>query len=223
LELLIIAIPILLLVIVVEIGAVALKMTGLDIRTARFQSLSAFTGTGFTTREAEDVVVHSQRRRIIMILIFSGFVLWALLVSFIINALFSEHEFVPALVQLTVLLVALVFFYTLSRNKNFVRKFQKFIENLLEKRTKLRKRKIEEILHLAENFGVAEILLEKNSPDINKTLAGSTFRQRDILVLAIERSNNIIPTPKAGDVLKKGDTLICYGKLKNMRQTTKAG
>ncbi len=220
-ELLIIVLPILLLVIVVEIGAVALKMTGLDIRTARFQSLSAFTGTGFTTKEAEDVVIHSQRRRIIMGLIFMGFVLWALLVSFIINALFSKHEFIPALVQLSVLLIILMFCYGLARNKAFMRKFQKGIETLLERRTRLKKRKIEEILHLAENFGVAEILLEKNSPDIDKTLAKSTFRQRDILILAIERNNHIIPTPKASDILKEGDTLICYGKLKNMRQTGK--
>ena len=220
-ELLIIVLPILLLVIVVEIGAVALKMTGLDIRTARFQSLSAFTGTGFTTKEAEDVVIHSQRRRIIMVLIFAGFVLWALLVSFIINALFTKREFIPTLVQLSVLLIILMLCYGLARNKAFMRKFQKGIETLLEQRTKLKKRKIEEILHLAENFGVAEILLEKNSPDIEKILAKSTFRQRDILVLAIERNNHIIPTPKASDILKEGDTLICYGKLKNMRQTGK--
>ncbi len=220
-ELLIIALPILLLVIVVEIGAVALKMTGLDIRTARFQSLSAFTGTGFTTKEAEDVVIHSQRRRIIMGLIFIGFVLWALLVSFIINALFTKHEFIPMLIQLSILLIILMFCYGLAKNKVFMRKFQKGIETLLEQRTKLKKRKIEEILHLAENFGVAEILLEKNSPDIDKTLAKSTFRQRDILILAIERNNHIIPTPKASDILKEGDTLICYGKLKNMRQAGK--
>lgn len=216
-ELLIVAIPILLLVIAVEIGAVALKMTGLDIKTARFQSLSAFTGTGFTTKEAEEVVRHPQRRRIIMGLIFVGFVLWALLVSFIINALFTKHGFIPALVQLSVLLAILVVFYSLARNKIFMRKFRKSIETLLEHRTRLKKRKIEEILHLAENFGVAEILLEENSPDINRTLAESTFRQRDILILAIERNNHIIPTPKANDILKKGDTLICYGKLKNMR------
>jgi hypothetical protein len=221
LELLIIAIPILLLVIAVEIGAVALKMTGLDIKSARFQSLSAFTGTGFTTKEAEDVVGHPQRRRIIMSLIFAGFVLWALLVSFIINALFTKHKLIPGLVQLSILLIILLVFYSLSKNKILVRRFRKLVETLLEKRTRLKKRGIEEILRLAEDFGVAEILLEKDSPNINKTLAESTFRQRDILILAIERDNYIIPTPKASDILKEGDTLICYGKIKNMKQSYK--
>ena len=40
-------------IIVVEIATVALRLTGLGRKQARFQALSAFTGTGFTTTEAE--------------------------------------------------------------------------------------------------------------------------------------------------------------------------
>ncbi|MFH1857113.1 MAG: TrkA C-terminal domain-containing protein [Candidatus Omnitrophota bacterium] len=219
-EILIIVIPILLLVIVVEIGAIALKMTGIDIKTARFQSLSAFTGTGFTTKEAEDVVTHPQRRRIIMTLIFIGFVLWALLVSFIINALFTKHEFIPFLVQTSIILVVLVIFYALTTNKILMRKFRKSVETVLERRTRLRRKKIEAVIRLAQNFGVAEILLKADSPNINKTLAESTFRQREILVFAIERDKHIIPAPKAADILMEGDNLICYGKLENMAESS---
>ncbi|MDI6886556.1 MAG: hypothetical protein QMD22_09525, partial [archaeon] len=43
---------------VVRAAAIALMMTGMDEKRARFQALSAFTGTGFTTREAESVVNH---------------------------------------------------------------------------------------------------------------------------------------------------------------------
>lgn len=46
----------------------ALEHTGLATETARFQSYSAFTGTGFTTNEAEAIVNHPVRRRIAMIL-----------------------------------------------------------------------------------------------------------------------------------------------------------
>ena len=51
----IIGIPLILLIIIVEIATVALHMTGLDIKSSRFQALSAFTSTGFTTKEAESV------------------------------------------------------------------------------------------------------------------------------------------------------------------------
>jgi len=36
---------------IVWAAAIALMMTGIDEERARFQALSAFTGTGFTTRE----------------------------------------------------------------------------------------------------------------------------------------------------------------------------
>lgn len=38
---------------IVRAGAIALMMTGMSFDKARFQALTAFSGTGFTTREAE--------------------------------------------------------------------------------------------------------------------------------------------------------------------------
>jgi hypothetical protein len=59
-------------VILVRIGAVALRLTGLPEHVARFQALSAFTGTGYTTQESTVVVNHPTRRRIIGILMLAG-------------------------------------------------------------------------------------------------------------------------------------------------------
>ena len=42
---------------VVRTGAIALMMTGLEREKANFQALSAFSRAGFTTREAEIVIV----------------------------------------------------------------------------------------------------------------------------------------------------------------------
>ena len=38
--------------IVVRIGAIAFQLTGLEWSLAKFQALSCFSGTGFTTKEA---------------------------------------------------------------------------------------------------------------------------------------------------------------------------
>jgi len=51
-----------------RIATVALTLTGLSGDAARFQARSAFTGTGFTTSEAEQVTTQPARRRIIMLL-----------------------------------------------------------------------------------------------------------------------------------------------------------
>jgi len=50
---------------VIRAAAIALMITGMSEKRAGFQALSAFTGTGFTTKEAEHVVNNPLRRRII--------------------------------------------------------------------------------------------------------------------------------------------------------------
>src|SRR5919201_1567697 len=57
---------------VARVGGVALTLTGMSRESQRFQARSAFFGVGFTTGEAEAVVSHPVRRRIIMWLIVLG-------------------------------------------------------------------------------------------------------------------------------------------------------
>ncbi|MCW1950906.1 MAG: hypothetical protein KIH44_006015 [Octadecabacter sp.] len=57
---------------VVRIGGTALRLTGMSRDAARFQAISALTGTGFTTTEAEITMHHPIRRRILILLMFTG-------------------------------------------------------------------------------------------------------------------------------------------------------
>jgi len=50
----------------------ALITTGMPPETASFQARSAFTGAGFTTTEAENVVNHTERRKLISLTMFVG-------------------------------------------------------------------------------------------------------------------------------------------------------
>src|SRR4051794_21778348 len=56
---------VLLSVLITRVATVALSLTGMSRESARFQARSALTGVGFTTSEAEDVVGHPVRRRIV--------------------------------------------------------------------------------------------------------------------------------------------------------------
>ena len=58
--------------IVVRIGAIAFQLTGLEWSLAKFQALSCFSGTGFTTRESELIVGHPKRRKIASMLMVLG-------------------------------------------------------------------------------------------------------------------------------------------------------
>jgi hypothetical protein len=57
---------------VVRVGSNALILTGMSSKAAKFQTISAFFGVGFTTAEAEMVMSNEIRRKIIRHLIISG-------------------------------------------------------------------------------------------------------------------------------------------------------
>ena len=58
--------------IISRVATIALRLTGLSHASAKFQARSAFTGVGFTTSEAELIVNHPLRRRIVMLLMLLG-------------------------------------------------------------------------------------------------------------------------------------------------------
>ena len=58
--------------IIVRVAAAMLQLTDVSSDTARFQTRFAFTGVGYTTREAEIIANHPVRRKIIASLMIIG-------------------------------------------------------------------------------------------------------------------------------------------------------
>ncbi|MGY9107647.1 MAG: hypothetical protein ACKVG0_14200 [Alphaproteobacteria bacterium] len=80
-------------VIVVRAASVVLRLTGTPTDVARFQARSAFSGTGFTTSEAEALVNHPIRRRVIEILMLLGNVgLVSVLATFVVSFVATENS-----------------------------------------------------------------------------------------------------------------------------------
>lgn len=215
------AVPVILLiaisVFVVKIATIALKMTGLDEKKAYFQALSAFTGTGFTTNDSELVLRNDIRRKIIIILMVLGnagliTVITALVISF------GRTNIYPLLINVGIVLVLIIILYKALTHKGITKFLNDRIQAGLEKRPIFEKRPVEEVLRIAKNYGIAEVSIKENCSDRGKTLQTSGFRENDILVLAIERENAVIPTPKATDTILLNDVLICYGKLSNIQK-----
>jgi len=217
---LIFVIPVIVIIVIsafiVKIASVALNLTGLDEKTSFFQALSAFTGTGFTTRDAEYVVNHDIRRRIIMFLMILGNAGLVSVITTLMLSFFKGGGVTPALINITIILLAILLLIKVSLNKDITRKLTKKIEQNLIKSPTFTKRPVEEIMRLAEGYGIAEVTLGYDYDDIGKTLHESSFRKNDILIIAIERGPVVLPTPGAADRLLPNDTLICYGKLENI-------
>jgi len=72
-------------------------------------------------------------------------------------------------------------------------------------------------LTVAQGYGVSELLIPADSELVGKTLAESQLRERDVVVLTIEREGETIPNPGGERVIEAEDHLLCFGRLRAMR------
>ena len=142
-------------ILVVRAGAIALMMTGMDAAKANFQALSAFSGTGFTTREAELIVNHPQRRRIATWLMILGN---AGIISVMITATSSmvTSTGYHRLIVPVVLLVGLYVLYRIARYRGITSRLDRFMENRLIRSPFFRQVTTQDLVHLADDYGVVQ-------------------------------------------------------------------
>ena len=201
----------------VKIGAVALRMTGLDEETASFQALSAFSRTGFTTREAERVMSHPARRRIVRWLIVLGnaglvTTIASLVGSFSVTP--ADLGWIPKAAAIVAAL-AILYFAAAAGPVN------RFIDRLIERRLTgfygLSMSEFHQLVSLRSGQGVGSVEISAGNPAAGRTLAELALGRSGILVLAIERSGELVPTPTGDSRLSAGDQLICFGDPARMK------
>ncbi len=197
---------------IVRAAAIALMMTGLDEKRARFQALSAFSGTGFTTKEAELVVNHPLRRRIVtwlMILGNAGIVV--VIITATSSLITSTGYNLP--INALILLIGIYVIYRVATHKGFTRRWESFIEDRLTKIPQFEEGATEDLLHLLEGYGLVRAIIKENSPLVGSSLSESELSEKGLLVLGIERGKDWIPVPKAKEAIKEDDKLVVYGPL----------
>jgi len=102
---------------VVRIASVALRLTGLSDDVARFQSLSAFTGTGFTTHEAEMIVNYPLRRKILSgLMVFGNLGLVSVAATFIVTFVGFDQSQSSISVQVMLIVAAIAFIIVMATN-----------------------------------------------------------------------------------------------------------
>lgn len=223
-QLIVLGVAIALSIIIVRIGAVALQMTGLEPSMARFQALSAFTGTGFTTHAAEEVVRNPQRRRIASVLIFLGYAGIVTVIATLVQTLQSTFQTDEdlnnwwLLLQLAGLMVALYLLYQLIIWPRLAAKIDRQIRAGLETGFGWEPAEVEEVLSAAEGWGIVRVRVPEDCKFANLTLAQSRPRDEGVLILAIERGNAVIPSPGAPTVILPGDTLLAYGRMEQLEE-----
>lgn len=213
-------VPVLIIVVIfffiVRVATVILKLTGMDEKTSRFQAISAFTGTGFTTKEAETILEDEIRRKTVIVLMVLGKVgIVSVITSLFLS--FGKDDLTGDLYKSLVLFVFIFLFYKVTTFKGFSSALNKFIERRIIARGIVRQKTIEELFHLPKGYGIAKLTITSQSKEKNLTLVEGGFIARDILILSIERRNKLIAFPRANDIIEEGDKLLCYGLIKNIK------
>lgn len=218
---------------IVKIGAAAFELTGLNPEQARFQSLSAFSGTGFTTRESELVTIHSQRRKIASTLMILGNAGIVTLMATLANSIRPDtsasiilpvflKKYVPLFVipyfNLLVFLIILFLIYRSLRTSTIMSILIRRIQKEMVNKKLIYPVSFEELLLNAKGYGVSKIEITENNPLLGKSLVESNFRKHGILVLSIERDEAQIVNPSPNIEFELKDRLICFGKLENIRE-----
>ena len=197
---------------ITRIAAMALMLTGMSRESARFQARSAFTGSGFTTGEAESVVNHPVRRRIIMMLMLMGNIGIATVVATavlsLINTARAEHWWWYILILLSGAAALII----LSASRRVEYNLNRLIALGLKRWTRLDVTDYVAVLQLQSGYAVTEMKIEQDDWLSGKSLLEAALPREGVLVLGIQRSDgNFIGTPRAHDLVLTGDTLILYG------------
>ena len=206
---------------IVRAAAIGLMMTGLDEKKARFQALSAFTGTGFTTREAETVVNNPVRRRIVSWLMILGN---AGIVSIIVTTTssFITSEGYQISINVAILLGGTYLIYRFATRKGLIRRWEDFIQSRFVKSGVFEEGSTEDLLHLIEGYGLVRAAVSGNSPFAGKTLSENKLTSKKLLVFGIERGKSWISIPSSKEVIREGDKLVVYGPLDVLRNQFKS-
>lgn len=207
-------------ILVTRVATIALTHTGLARSSASFQARSAFTGVGFTTREAEQVVNHPVRRRIVMLLMMlgnAGIITGAS--SLILSFVNLADSPLGAGDRLAILAVGLLALWLLARSRYVDRWLSWAIELALSRWTRLDVRDYAALLHVSGDYGVREMQVETDDWLADSTLEELRLRREGVSVLGITRQDGTyVGVPRGSTRVEAGDTLILYGRAEGLAE-----
>jgi hypothetical protein len=213
----ILLITILISFIVVRIGGLALQLTGLESDVARFQALSAFTGTGFTTMEAERVVQHRIRRRIITILIILGSAGLVTIIATLVATFTQVTGYSWFFARLGIIIVSIFVLYRLVIGSRFGNRLLQWARKPLSKWILREIPTSEEIFHAGKGWGISVVTIKEESKGAGRSLH-ELIAEEDILVLALEKTDDLISKPDMQEKINVGDKLLLYGKSETIHR-----
>lgn len=196
---------------VVRIASTIMRLIGLPDHVARFQCLSALTGTGFTTRESELIVNYPIRRRVLMtLMIFGNLGLISISATFIVTFASIEPDGPIVLQQAAWLAGGLLLNFLFITHPAIDRILCSAISRVLTATTDLGDRPFDRLLSLEDDMAIAEHHLRLSQPVMIGDLIPDGI---DLSVIMIRGEEVKHPSQLGpGIEIKPFETAICFGK-----------
>jgi hypothetical protein len=201
-------------------GSIALEATGMERSRARFQAISALTGTGFTTREAENIVGHPRRRLIVSWMMFLGsvgIILFLILIfMFVIVGMKPSKPTSPYILTVSALpAVALLVLFWLGVLDKAGTKIVSWLKRSAYFKLELSNT---EIIYHAGEYSLARLTVGKAAPEAGSKISDTSLAKSNMKVVIIERGDKVFFYPEAKEVVQAGDHLIYYGRTEEINK-----
>ncbi len=195
-----------------QLATGALIATGVPPEIAAFQARSAFSGAGFTTTEAENVVNHPARRRIIATTMFAGSLGTPTLVVTVLLGFVAPGP--GSTVERTLALLSGAFLIVISVLNKVVRRWLVGVGNRYTAR-RLRPALgggVEEILSLGDDYVVSVVRLDADPAPTARSLRSLAHSLPGISVIGIRSHGHYYGEPPVDHELHADDELIVHGR-----------
>jgi MFS family permease len=198
---------------VTRVATVALTATGMARPAARFQARSALSGVGFTTTEAEDVVNHPARRRIIMALMLAGNVGLVTAVAGLLGGFLTTPDPGRGFLRAMLLVGGLAAVYGVSKSSRADRALSRVIGSWLQRYTDLDVQDYAALLHVAGDYAVKELEAAEGSWLTRAPLGELRLRDEGVIVLGVVRADGTYEgAPQKDTCIDPDDSVILYGR-----------
>ena len=201
---------------ITRIATAILVGTGMSYQYAKFQARSAFTGVGFTTSEAESVVNHPVRRRVVMSLMLMGNLGIATLDVTLLGA-FNVDRGSDAVYRVGVILLGVFLVWRLASSRRVDDFVRRTIETYTGGSDRVKLSDYAGLLQVGSNYDIGELSVREGDWLAGRSLARLRLSDEGVIVLGVERDTGFEGTPRGDFVIRAGDVLVLYGRTEVLR------
>lgn len=196
-----------------RVATIALVGTGMSTESAAFQARSALMGVGFTTNEAEAVINHPVRRRIILwLMTFGNAGIITGITSLLLGFIDTETD---QLVRRSIIMAAgLGALVIATRLQVLERVLTRFTRWALSRWTTLETRDFAQLLRFSHDYGIIELATHPDDWLVDRPLSELALPDEGVVILGVHRlGGHFIGAPTGRTIIQADDTVIAYGRV----------